>query len=144
MSSFAQLLGVGFVLALIQGIAAIPWLVLLNLDALRSQKRQPEAGFWLRWSAWVAGAVIGGAVLFALLLRSVQVKETLEVYGRIYGTALHVQLAVDFFVLTFAILMVPWPKGTAVALAAFREGWRQPMYWLLTTLALSALAIDRA
>ncbi len=141
MTSFAQLLGVGFALTLIQGVAAIPWLILLNLDALRSQKRQPEAGFWLRWLAWVGGAVAGGTVLFALLLRSVQVKETLGVYGRLYGTALHVQIAVDFFVLIFAILMVLWPKGTAVALAAFREGWRQPMYWLLTTLALAALAI---
>jgi ABC-type transport system involved in multi-copper enzyme maturation permease subunit len=33
-----------------------------------------------------------------------------------------------------------WPKGGAVALAAFREGVRQPMYWVLTILALLALA----
>src|SRR5438128_8066508 len=116
MTSFAQLLGVGLVLAVIQVAASIPWLAVLNIDALRAQRRQPQPGFWLRWLGWGVGAVAAGAILFALLLRSVQVKESLEVYGRVYGTALHIQLAVDFFVVTFALLTVLWPKGAAVAL----------------------------
>ena len=32
----------------------------------------------------------------------------------------------------FAVLLLTWPKGAAVAVAAFREGVRQPMFWLLT------------
>src|SRR5581483_10073834 len=120
MTSFAQLLGVGFVLTIIQAIAAIPWLVVLYLDAFRTQRREPQPGFWLRYLGGAAGVLVGVAILMALLMRSVQLKDTLGVYGRLYGTALHVQIAVDFFVLTFAILMLVWPKGAAVALAAFR------------------------
>jgi ABC-type transport system involved in multi-copper enzyme maturation permease subunit len=38
----------------------------------------------------------------------------------------------DLFVLTCVLLLTFWPKGGAVALAAFQEGVRQPMFWLLT------------
>lgn len=141
MTSFTQLFGVGLVLALIQGVAALPWVAVLNLEAFRSQQRQPQPGFWLRWLGFTVAAVVGGGILLAFLFRSLQVKETLDFYGWVYGMALHVQLAIDFFVLTFAFIMLVSPKAGAVALAAFREGWRQPMYWLLAALALSALAI---
>src|SRR5438552_3804767 len=134
MTSFPQLLMVGIVLTLVQLVAALPWLTALNVDALRSQRKYPQPGFWLKYVGWGLGALALGGFLMAMLLRSVQVKETLDVYGRVYGTVLHVQLAIDFFVLTFALLILVWPKGAAVALAAFREGWRQPMYWLLTAL----------
>jgi hypothetical protein len=30
-----------------------------------------------------------------------------------------------------------WPKGGAVALAAYREGWRQPMFWLIIVFAVT-------
>jgi ABC-type transport system involved in multi-copper enzyme maturation permease subunit len=39
---------------------------------------------------------------------------------------------VDGFVLVFWLLLLLWPKGGAVALAAFQEGVRQPMFWMLT------------
>ena len=51
--------------------------------------------------------------------------------GRVYGSVLHAQLTADLFVLAFFLLLRIWPKGEAVALSAFREGIRQPMFWLL-------------
>jgi len=32
----------------------------------------------------------------------------------------------------FGLILQVWPRGGTVALAAFREGYRQPMFWLLT------------
>jgi ABC-type Na+ efflux pump permease subunit len=37
------------------------------------------------------------------------------------------------------VLLKVWPKGGAIALSAFREGVRQPMYWLLATAAFILL-----
>jgi ABC-type transport system involved in multi-copper enzyme maturation permease subunit len=39
-------------------------------------------------------------------------------------------------------LFLLWPKGAAVALVAFREGWRQPMFWLILAIALAAMLIS--
>src|SRR5437588_10436352 len=141
MTPLAQLFAVGFVLALVQGVAALPWLAALNIDAIRTQRKQLDTGRAVRWLGIGLAAVLAGGALLAILLRTIQVKESLDAYGRIYGIALYVQLVVDFFVLAFAFLTLVWPKGAAVALAAFREGWRQPMYWLLTALALTAILV---
>lgn len=141
MTPLVQLFGVGFVLALIQGLAALPWLAVVNIDAIRTARKQSDTGRMLRWLGMGVGAVLAGGILLALLLRMVQVKESLDVYGRFYGIALYVQLVVDFFVIAFGVLMLLWPKAAAVALSAFREGWRQPMYWLLTALALTAILV---
>jgi hypothetical protein len=54
---------------------------------------------------------------------------------------LQLQLAADFFVVVFAALLLVWPKGAAVALAAFREALRQPMFWLLTGAATLLLIV---
>src|SRR5262249_36553868 len=62
-------------------------------------------------------------------------------WGRVYMSVLHLQLAADFFVALFWLGLTVWPKGSAVALSAFREGVRQPMYWLLTLLCMALLAI---
>ena len=58
---------------------------------------------------------------------------SLRWYGRVYGAVLHLQLLIDLFILLAAAASCcVWPKGGAVALAAFREGCRQPMFWLIT------------
>jgi ABC-type transport system involved in multi-copper enzyme maturation permease subunit len=62
-------------------------------------------------------------------------------WGRVYMSVLHLQLAADFFIVLFWLGLTVWPKGSAVALSAFREGVRQPMYWLLTLLCIALLAI---
>jgi hypothetical protein len=60
----------------------------------------------------------------------------------VYGSVLHLQLIVDVFILIFVALLFVWPKGAAVALAAFREGIRQPMFLLVLGLAVLFLTIS--
>ena len=55
---------------------------------------------------------------------------------------LQLQLIVDFFILGFPLLMWARPKGGAVAFAAFREGFRQPMFWVLFLFGLLALVVS--
>jgi ABC-type transport system involved in multi-copper enzyme maturation permease subunit len=53
------------------------------------------------------------------------------VWGRLYMSILHLNLTADLCIGFFVLLLWAWPKGGAVALAAFREGVRQPMFWLM-------------
>jgi hypothetical protein len=69
----------------------------------------------------------------------VRESSTLEVWGQIYAAVLQLQLLADAFILIFALLLLLWPKGGAIALAAFREGVRQPMFWLLFGVAFVAM-----
>jgi len=46
--------------------------------------------------------------------------------GRLYGSLLHLPVSVDLLVAFSPCCWLLWPKGAAVALAAFREGVRQP------------------
>jgi ABC-type transport system involved in multi-copper enzyme maturation permease subunit len=78
----------------------------------------------------VAGLVVLVGLGFALLLPLIQERSSLERLGRMYGAVLHLQLVFDLFVIVFLVLLQAWPKGGAVAVAAFREAIRQPMFWL--------------
>lgn len=81
-------------------------------------------------------AVFGLPVAFAAF---VQEGGTLTNAGYIYGVLLQLQFLADAFILVFALLLWLWPKGGAIALAAFREGVRQPMFWLLFAVAFVAM-----
>ena len=70
-------------------------------------------------------------IVSSVLMMSWATEGTVEYLGRLYGSVLHLQLLADFFVGIFFVLLKVWPKGAAVALAAFREGIRQPMFWLI-------------
>ena len=61
-------------------------------------------------------------------------------WGRFFFSVLHLQLGMDFFVVAFVAMLNFWPKGGAVALAAFQEGLRQPNYWLLLVAGAAAIA----
>jgi ABC-type transport system involved in multi-copper enzyme maturation permease subunit len=82
------------------------------------------------------------ALLLAYLLQWMQDADALLWTGRLFSAVLHFQLIVDLFVLAFASGLLVWPKGAAVAVAAFREGLRQPMYWLLLIVALVLLTLS--
>src|SRR5258708_26040234 len=62
-------------------------------------------------------------------------------FGRIYGSILELQLVADSIIGLFSLLLLIWPKGAAVALAAFREGLRQPMFYLLGAVALGLMIL---
>src|SRR5262249_7435913 len=123
------------VLTLIQVAAALPWLLALDVG-LRGQivRALKQAPFHLAW--------IGAGVAAGFFLHSNSAPNNLIQIGRAYFSVLHLQLAADFFVGVFWLALTFWPKGGAVGLSAFREGIRQPMYWLLTGFCLVLLAIS--
>src|SRR5258707_2772047 len=124
-SVFMVRVGISIVLCLLQFLAALPWLTLFNPEEMKPRLRRPI--FW----GSALGAVVGAGLILGILLTAVQAREGLEHFGRIFGAVLHVQFMADLLVAAFALLLLVWPKGGAVALAAFRESLRQPMFWLI-------------
>jgi hypothetical protein len=129
---------VGFVLMLVQFLAALPWLSLAFVSSADWQalRRKPFSSWLLQRLA--IGLVVCAAVPFLVLLL-VQNRDSLEITGRLYAAVLQLQITVDLFILLFALVLWLWPKGGAVALAAFREGIRQGLFWLLTGMAASLM-----
>src|SRR5262245_2304525 len=123
--TFAKLLLPCFVLTVVQFAAALPWLWAIDPNSFRRLARR--AGTWGN----IIGAIAGITALGALVFSEVRGNSLLELLGRAYGALLHLQITVDLFIATFAILLFVWPKGAAVALSAFREGVRQPLFWLI-------------
>jgi len=112
----------------VQVAAALPWLLAVDvglrgvmLRALKGLRfmRPGSARGSASGCCWTSRAIWPGA--------SLCVPVALAVDGRL----LRRRVRADALV---------WPKGGAVALAAFRESVRQPMYWLLAGLGLMFLA----
>jgi ABC-2 family transporter protein len=155
MGSFFHTWVVAFILLLIYALAAVPWAVLLfdqrgqfgeqALAFLRNPLGRNGAGrkasSLLTLVLVVIGVVVGAPILFAYALLSGE-QTTVETVGMLYGATLQLQLVADFFILGFPLLMKVWPKGGAVAYAAFREGVRQPLFWVLFLFGFLALLIS--
>jgi hypothetical protein len=134
-------------LLLLQFVAALPWAALLfykreHLDTLRNLGSALSSG---DPKARTLGMQILIAVLVILLaplvfISTVTEGGTLTAIGYAYGVLLQVQLLADAFILLFLFLLYVWPKGAAIALATFREGVRQPMFWLLFGVAFLAMS----
>ena len=126
---------VGGLIGLAHLIAAIPWMTALGL---MPTVRRKSAAFYLGAAVAVA---IGGAILGAYL--SINSDRTLLAnWGRFLFSLLHLQLGLDFFVAVLFVLLRIWPKGGAVAYAAFQEGLRQPTYWFLFIAGISIMALS--
>jgi ABC-type transport system involved in multi-copper enzyme maturation permease subunit len=136
MTSFLSSALVGTVWCLVQLLAALPWLAVLDRRAFRSAASRPA-----NW-AIALGVCVGIGAGLGLAVSIIQDPERVLLWGRVYGSVLHLQLLVDFFVILFPVLMKLWPHGAAVALAAFREGVRQPMYWLILAFALGLMVVS--
>jgi ABC-type transport system involved in multi-copper enzyme maturation permease subunit len=135
-SSFSQLFLVATILCLVQLLAALPWLAALDPRGFRLAARRP--------ATWLAalGGVVGAGVALAIFIGVVQDPTRLQVWGRIlFGAVLQVQLTLDFFALLFPLLLFVWPQGGAVALAAFRESVRQPLFWVIVLGALLLMVV---
>jgi ABC-type transport system involved in multi-copper enzyme maturation permease subunit len=123
----------GLVLVLIQFLAAIPWLtVVLGADRKSIRSFLPQA----------AGILAGGGLLVAIAFFFMKDKDVLGNLGRWYGIALQLQLILDFFVLVFWLLLLIWPRGGAVALAAFREWLRHPLFWFISVGAMFLILVS--
>lgn len=119
----------GLILALVQVLAAIPWLRAIDSRSFDNTFKSPSA----LGSALVPVGLVW--LLMSWFLGYLGESSSFETYGKIYGAILHLQLLIDLFIVVPLLLTLVWPKGGAVALAAYREGWRQPMFWLLLVAA---------
>lgn len=128
------LLLTGFGLTLLQLLAALPWLCLADSRLFR-ERRMTLLG-------WLGGLLIAGPMGLTALWMFRNDPDALVFDGRVYASVLHVQLAMDAIIGFFALMLWLWPKGGTVALAAFREGYRQPMFWLLTGLVTVGLFVS--
>jgi hypothetical protein len=136
MNSIIVTVVVGAFLCAVQFVFALPWLAVLDLSAFKTYARRPVA-----WLAAAVGVLAGG-VLWALLVNVVQDAERLAFWGKIYGAVLNAQLGLDVLIGIFPLLLLFWPQGTTVALAAFREGVRQPLFWLILAIALLLMLLS--
>src|SRR5690242_4596707 len=132
-----EFLVVGTVAGLIQIAAALPWIAVVDSLGFKAWFRRLGSTFL---GLQVVGGTLVGLVAASVLFRVyVTDQDQLLFWGRVYGSLLQLQLTADWFVLIFMLLLALWPQGAAVALAAFREGIRQPMFWLLTLTAFALM-----
>ncbi|QDU21581.1 ABC transporter permease subunit [Urbifossiella limnaea] len=123
----------GVVLAAVQFVAALPWLWAIDPRGFERATRSPRA------LGTIVAGVIGAGIAVAAYAGYKSDANSLEWNGRyVYGAVLHLQLLIDLFILMPNLLVLVWPKGGAVALAAYREGLRQPMSWLIVVVAVVA------
>lgn len=148
--SFSNI-SIGAILLLVQVVAALPWLTVAvsvghsTYESLRNLFGGVSGNsqvFAQRVTLRLGGILLALVVIPVVTLVLAPEREPLEIAGRFYGALLQLQLTLDFFVLGFMALLRVWPKGGAVALAAFREGVRQPMYWLLVGAALALMTVS--
>lgn len=121
----------GVILVAVQFAAALPWLWAIDPKNFERATRSPAT-----IGSVVVGILLGGATL-ATFMSYEGDSAQLQHYGQyFYGAGLHLQLLIDLFLILPQLLILVWPKGGAVALAAYREGWRQPMFWLIIVFAI--------
>ncbi len=129
-SGFLTLAGICAGMFLLQALAALPWMYVLS--------RRP-----LRENLPLLGGVVGMLFLvFTGLADRYSEPVMLARAGRLYMAVLQLQLGFDLFVGAFMLMLACWPKGGAVALAAFQEGVRQPMFWMLTIVGTAIMIVS--
>jgi ABC-type transport system involved in multi-copper enzyme maturation permease subunit len=105
------------------------------------------AFFRARFGSWkglltTVGATVGLGLVAAIILNANNEPAVLSSTGRVYAFLLQLQLGADGLVLFLFVLLKLWPKAGAVALAAFREGVRQPMFWILLIVGVLLLGLS--
>ncbi|MCS7020747.1 MAG: ABC transporter permease [Gemmataceae bacterium] len=115
----------GIFLALVQLLAALPWLYVVDPQGFRRTVTTPSA------MASVGLGLLAAGLALAVYMGYNSDSRSLSWNGRyIYGGLLHLQLLIDLFILLpYTVIGF---RGGAVAYAAYREACRQPMFWLIT------------
>ena len=129
------LIGAGIGVAVALFLTALPWasaIGMIGRGSLRTSR------FWM---VGLVSSVVLGALL-GFYLRENNDMKVLGHWGRFLFSVFHLQLGLDLFVFAIVFLLRFWPKGGAVALAAFQEGVRQPKFWLLLIIGVVAMAIS--
>lgn len=122
------------------GMSALLGLFLLPMLAVsRGIRLQFRTGkFWLIF----AGSVVAAGVVGAFLLGTNQYPRWITNWGRIVASIVQLTLGLSLIVGILFLMLKVWPKGGAVALAAFQEGVRQPMFWLMWGFAFVLISIS--
>jgi hypothetical protein len=128
-----QLMVASLVLVLIQVACALPWMFALDPKGMK------RAFTTRNGLLWTGGVVLGLTAVTAGVIGYKAESTDMKWYGRLYGIMLHLQLLADVFIVGLPrLLTLLLPKTGAVALAAFKECWRQPMFWLIMLAGLKA------
>jgi hypothetical protein len=136
MNFSAATIAVCCALAAVQLAAGLPWMWLLNPDQFRARAKSPAG-----WLGAIATVAAGGVVL-NLLMSYRSDPGQLEFDGRVFGSILQIQLSLALVMGLLGLMLWLWPKGGTVAMAAFREGYRQPMFWLLAGIVSVAILVS--
>jgi hypothetical protein len=130
-------------LFLVQVLVALPWFLLL-FHSPRAIATVRKYGSVIPRRLVTYGVVIAAIVLIgpSVLVATVKEKEALESAGQLFAAAVQISLFADLFILAFWVLLQLWPKGGAIARAAFLEGVRQPLFWLIFGIGLALLTIS--
>ena len=124
------------ILTIPQILAALPW---INAVDGRPFRR------WIidaKVLGYIGGAIVAVTAGLDWYMSTVGDVTELERFGRYWGALFHAQLIADFIMLAPLVLLWVWPKGGAVAVAAYRESLRQPMFWLIAGLAAVLILIS--
>lgn len=112
-------------ICLVQGLLVIPWLAAVDPGLLFTPENR-----W-RGPLRFAGILLAAWLGLTWFLASNNDTDFQAAVGRVCAFLFQAQLGADVLVLILFGMLKLWPKGGAVALSAFREGTRQPMFWLL-------------
>jgi hypothetical protein len=130
---------------IVYAAAALPWVLtaFFKREQVLAVVHEMSTNLYGRRVLAFAGSAVAAVAVFPFVLVYAVLAsdpKTLGAIGMLYGASLQLQLIVDFFLVGFPLLLWLWPKGGAIALAAFREGVRQPLFWILFLLGFAFLA----
>ncbi len=117
------------ILAIPQVLAALPWINAVDGRPFRRWITDAKV------LGYIGGAIIAITAGLDWYISRVGDVPKLQEAGHFWGSLFHAQVIADFVILAPMILLWIWPKGGAVAVAAYRESLRQPMFWLIVGLA---------
>ncbi len=126
---------IGVLLTLAQVLLAIPWLLATGL--VQGPRKVGLAGLL---PPIVAGVAV--TLFLPIVIVNFFESEVTEGMGQWYGAIAQFQFLIDLFIVGVPLIAMIWPKGGAVAQAAFREGVRQPMFWMLGGLGFLLMLIS--
>lgn len=136
LSNQLNALPAGILLALYQFLAILPALFALDPKGSRAALRSVNS--------WLTGVGIIGAVGAGLALQLGTNRDPgiLAQFGYYYASVLHLSLIISGMCLAPQLLLLVWPRGGAVAVAAYREGWRQPTFWVVALFGALLIAVS--
>lgn len=134
-SSFTSLLPFGFLVSTLLVLFSLPWLFVLLVREPKKTLKSPTT-----WG-YIAGAVAALTLAVTWYASQNTAVEALEMFGRFATAAIHLNLILAMMAFLPRLVILIWPKGGAVALSAYREAIRQPIFWLVTIIGIFLLLL---